>query len=71
MMIGMFDQSDFLILFRLIAAHMIAEWVFGLAFWKHVQSVESWLLVFLLRQNRSFGLVRLPPPKTEKRRNTS
>lgn len=57
MMIEIFDQNDLLILFRLIAAHMIAEWVFGLAFWKRLQSEERWLSKRQLLQGAAAGVL--------------
>lgn len=45
------DQNDLLMLFRLLAAHMFAEWVFQWSFWKCLQSKEKWFSIRHLLQS--------------------
>ncbi|MCK5057529.1 MAG: DUF3307 domain-containing protein [Candidatus Aminicenantes bacterium] len=40
---AIFNQNNLLVLFRLISAHMIVEWICRLDFWKHMKSDKKWL----------------------------
>lgn len=54
---GIFVQSDFLLLFRLIAAHMVTEWIFRLDFWKHLQRSGKRFLMERLLQGVLAGVL--------------
>ena len=56
-MVGILDQSNLLVLFRLIAAHMIAEWMFRLDFWKHLKTSEKWLSKRQLLKGAAAGVL--------------
>ena len=52
-----FNQSNLLLLFRLLGAHMIADWAFRLNFWEKLQDSEKWFSTRQLAEGAAAGVL--------------